>query len=104
GWAARCKLPSTLKTGIQDLRDLLVICGPTGHSFAHAIVVPVGRPRNVLRRGPSTDDAGRRPGSPPTDPPSSVRLDLELRLARAQPLLSQAVVRRGNGALRLVTD
>src|SRR6202023_3341163 len=34
--------PSTLKTRIHELVDLLVFCGPTGHSFAPWIVVPAG--------------------------------------------------------------
>src|ERR1700730_1276401 len=76
-------------------------CGPfvrsrnrsTGRSAAQRAAA-----RTINRRRRSTAR------SPPTHAPSSVRLDLELRLARTQPPLPDAVVRRGDGAFRLVAD
>ena len=37
------------KSGIQDIRNLLVFYWPAGHSFADRIVVPAGGRRNDAR-------------------------------------------------------
>jgi len=37
------------KSGIQDIRSLLVFFWPAGHSFADRIVVPAGGRRNDAR-------------------------------------------------------